>query len=424
MSSSTSSSGRGSSLSVTGHVGPLLGELGPCHAEQQDRRARARAARRARSGRGRSPRPTGCRRTRPRAAAPTRPASSVLRKAQAISSADVVASLSPSSERIAVAAVSSAGTTVELLQHLDDGPVRDPLAVGEAATADDRRVHRREQPPRRAVTCRRRRRRRPSPARSAARPARAATRPAGARARARVRRTACRAGAPARRAPVASRYAGTGSALPFSSSGSTASTSTASRTSASVGCPISTSPGVRRLLQAGGDVDRVAGREPLLRPRHHLARHHADPTLQPQLRERVAHLDRRPHRAQCVVLVHHRHAEDGHHGVADELLDGAAVALDDRLHPLEVAREQRRAAARDRASRRARSSRSGRRTGRSPSCAARAGGSRRRFGAALGAEPERSFRLEAATRHTSARGQSRTRPARRSRSRRRSCEEC
>ena len=61
----------------------------------------------------------------------------------------------------------------------------------------------------------------------------------------------------------------------------------------------------------------------------------------PELRQRVTHLDRRPHRAQCVVLVHHRHAEDGHHGVADELLDGAAVALDDRLHPLEVAGEQR-----------------------------------------------------------------------------------
>ena len=31
-----------------------------------------------------------------------------------------------------------------------------------------------------------------------------------------------------------------------------------------------------------------------------------------------------------------RHPEHGHHGVADELLDAAAVALDDALHPLEV----------------------------------------------------------------------------------------
>ena len=61
----------------------------------------------------------------------------------------------------------------------------------------------------------------------------------------------------------------------------------------------------------------------------------------PSSGQRVAHLDRRPHRAQRVVLVHDRHAEHGHHRVADELLDRAAVALDDRLHPLEVAGEQR-----------------------------------------------------------------------------------
>ena len=35
------------------------------------------------------------------------------------------------------------------------------------------------------------------------------------------------------------------------------------------------------------------------------------------------------HRALRVVLVDVRHAEDGDHGVADELLDRAAVALDD-----------------------------------------------------------------------------------------------
>ena len=60
-----------------------------------------------------------------------------------------------------------------------------------------------------------------------------------------------------------------------------------------------------------------------------------------ELGERVAHLDRRADGAQRVVLVHHRHAEDGHDGVADELLHAAAVALDDPLHPLEVACEQR-----------------------------------------------------------------------------------
>ena len=35
------------------------------------------------------------------------------------------------------------------------------------------------------------------------------------------------------------------------------------------------------------------------------------------------------HGALGIVLVQRRHAEDGDHGVADELLDGAAVGLDD-----------------------------------------------------------------------------------------------
>src|SRR6266566_2050378 len=39
--------------------------------------------------------------------------------------------------------------------------------------------------------------------------------------------------------------------------------------------------------------------------------------------------------------MHDRDAEDGHHGVADELLHGAAVPLDDRLHALEATGEQR-----------------------------------------------------------------------------------
>ena len=40
---------------------------------------------------------------------------------------------------------------------------------------------------------------------------------------------------------------------------------------------------LRRLLQPSGDVDRIPGREPLLRPRHDFARHDADPSLQPEL---------------------------------------------------------------------------------------------------------------------------------------------
>ena len=96
--------------------------------------------------------------------------------------------------------------------------------------------------------------------------------------------------------------------------------------------------GVGGVLQAGGDVDRVAGREPLLGAGDDLAGVHPDPTLDAELGERRAHLHRRPAGAQRVVLVHLRHAENGHHRVADELLHRAPVRLDDRLHPLEVAR--------------------------------------------------------------------------------------
>ena len=42
-------------------------------------------------------------------------------------------------------------------------------------------------------------------------------------------------------------------------------------------------------------------------------------------------------RPQGVVLVACRHPKDGHHLVADELLDRAAVPLDDLAHPVEVA---------------------------------------------------------------------------------------
>ena len=47
------------------------------------------------------------------------------------------------------------------------------------------------------------------------------------------------------------------------------------------------------------------------------------------------------HGAQRVVLADGRHAEDGHHGVADELLDRAAVPLDRGARDVEVARHQR-----------------------------------------------------------------------------------
>ena len=55
-----------------------------------------------------------------------------------------------------------------------------------------------------------------------------------------------------------------------------------------------------------------------------------------ELVERVTHLERRSDRSKGVVLVQPRYAEHRHDGVPDELLGGAAVALEDRLHLLEV----------------------------------------------------------------------------------------
>ena len=96
----------------------------------------------------------------------------------------------------------------------------------------------------------------------------------------------------------------------------------------------------RCLLQPCRDVDRVAGREALLGPGHHFAGHDADPSLHTERRQRVPHLHCRADGAKRVVLVQHRHAEDCHHGVPDELLHAAAVALHRRPHLLEVPGEQ------------------------------------------------------------------------------------
>ena len=53
-----------------------------------------------------------------------------------------------------------------------------------------------------------------------------------------------------------------------------------------------------------------------------------------------SHLDRRPCRAQRIVLMGERHTERPHHGIPDELLDSAAMALDGGPHRLEVAIQQ------------------------------------------------------------------------------------
>jgi hypothetical protein len=96
-----------------------------------------------------------------------------------------------------------------------------------------------------------------------------------------------------------------------------------------------------RPLQAGGGVDDVAGDDPLplfgagAQGHDRLPRVDADAYLQRQRRVGVVQLVDRlqdaeagPDGALCIVLVRHGRAEDGHHRIADELLHGAAVALD------------------------------------------------------------------------------------------------
>ena len=107
----------------------------------------------------------------------------------------------------------------------------------------------------------------------------------------------------------------------------------------------------RGLLQPLGHVDRVAGREHLAAApvaRDDLAGVDADADADPlaqvalqllvQLRKRQTQLGRGAHGAQRVVFVQLGDAEDGHDRVADELFDGAAVPFEDGRHPLEEVR--------------------------------------------------------------------------------------
>ena len=107
------------------------------------------------------------------------------------------------------------------------------------------------------------------------------------------------------------------------------------------------------LLEPRRCVDGVAGDDPGLGAR--LARGddvacvHADPHREAdavtavervvQLAEAASHPESRPKRPRRVVLVRDRRAEDGHHRVADELLDGSAFCLDLLAHGLGVGAE-------------------------------------------------------------------------------------
>ena len=107
-------------------------------------------------------------------------------------------------------------------------------------------------------------------------------------------------------------------------------------------------PRFRGLLQPGGGIDRVPDDERVphrCAAGQHLARVHACARLQlhtdvtqvvVQTCERSLHLQRCAHRAQGIILVQARYAEDRHHRIADELLDGAAVTFDRLAHRVVV----------------------------------------------------------------------------------------
>ena len=230
----------------------------------------------------------------------------------------------------------------ELLHHLDDRPVGDPVAVGQTAPAHDARLHGGEclgdQPRlahpgvadhRHQLAARLAPARAPTPRAISASSALAADEP---------RARGC---APARPAP---RRAGTPAPAPPSLSASAARPArptTASCTSACVASPISTSPGAAACSSRAATftASPVASRSavpvttsPVLTPIRPLT-----PSSGSASRISTAARQARSASSSCAD----RHPEDRHHRVADELLHRPAVRLDDRLHPLEVARQQR-----------------------------------------------------------------------------------
>ena len=234
------------------------------------------------------------------------------------------------------------GQRAQLLDHLDHRPVGDPLAVGEAAAAHHPRLEPRDElrhQPRLAHA------RLPDDRHQLAAlalertrprlPQQRQLRPLGPRTAASCERSGhlTHREQPERRAPA--------SAFPFSSSGASSSTSIASRASTSVAAPIRISPGAAACCSRAATLTASPVTSVSSLTGHDLARVHPDPRLHPELRQRLPHLHRRPHRPHRVVLVHHRHPEHRHHRVPDELLHRPAVRLDDPPHPLEIPHQQR-----------------------------------------------------------------------------------
>ena len=124
--------------------------------------------------------------------------------------------------------------------------------------------------------------------------------------------------------------------MPFSSSGPASSTTRLPAASRYAVGPIEDLPRPSRLLQPRGEVHRLACREGRFGVvDDDLARLDADPRLELEIVNRCAHRERCARSAQGVVLVCLRDAERGHHGIARELLDDAAMLDDARRDHLE-----------------------------------------------------------------------------------------
>jgi hypothetical protein len=99
--------------------------------------------------------------------------------------------------------------------------------------------------------------------------------------------------------------------------------------------------GLSSLLEPRGHVDGVAGDERVALARNDLAGVDTDARLEAEVRDGAAHFPRGADRAQGVVLSRNGDAEDGHDRVADEFLDSPAMPLEDRSHLLVVAAHRR-----------------------------------------------------------------------------------
>ena len=96
-------------------------------------------------------------------------------------------------------------------------------------------------------------------------------------------------------------------------------------------------PGPRRLLQPGGDVDRFSGREGRVDVfDDELAGLDPDARLEPEIAT-ASSTANAARTARSASSSWEGYAECGHHGVARELLDGAAVQLDLLCGVVEVA---------------------------------------------------------------------------------------